>query len=132
MPKPKYWCVESNRNRHGRLRWYLRADRSKPRIRLPVTFGSPESEAAGRAAIAGDSMPASQSLPRLGRRASRGTLGSLVSLYLARPAFLDNRASTQRPRRTMLEKLAISKGHVDVEDITRAGIMENMNAPREP
>jgi Phage integrase family len=131
MPKPRYWGVEPNRNRHGRLRWYFRADRTKPRIRLPDEYGSPAFELAYRAAVAGDPMPTSQSLPRHGRRASRGSLGWLVSLYLASPAFLDNRASTQRPRRTMLEKLAISKGRVDVEDITRAVIQESMNARRE-
>ena len=43
-------------------------------------------------------------------------MGWLVGLYLASPAFLDNRASTQRPRRTMLEKLALEKGAVDIED----------------
>ena len=131
MPKPKYWGVEPNRNRHGRLRWYFRPDRTKPRIRLSDNFGSPEFELAYRAAVAGDPLPASQSLPRQGRRASRGSLGWLVTLYLASPAFLGNRASTQRPRRTMLEKLGLSKGQVDVEDIARDVIQESMNARRE-
>jgi hypothetical protein len=131
MPKPKYWGVEPNRNRHGRLRFYFRADRTKPRIRLPDEYGSPAFEAAWRAAVAGDPMPAAQGLPRHGRRGSHGSLGWLVSLYLASPAFLGNRASTQRPRRTMLEKLAIAKGQIDVEDITRAVIQESMSARRE-
>jgi hypothetical protein len=131
MPKPRYWGVEPNRNRHGRLRWYFRPDRAKPRIRLPDDYGSPEFELAYRAAVAGDPMPSSQSLARQGRRSSRGSLGWLVSLYLASPAFLGNRASTQRPRRTMLEKLAVSKGQVDIEDITRSVIQDSMNARRE-
>jgi integrase len=131
MPKPRYWGVEPNRNRHGRLRWYFRADRTKPRIRLPDDYGSQAFELAYRAAVAGDPMPASQSLPRQGRRASRGSLGWLVSLYLASPAFLSNRASTQRPRRTMLEKLAVEKGGIDIEDITRSVIQDSMNARRE-
>ena len=116
MPKPRYWGVEPNRNRHGRLRWYFRPDRTKPRIRLPDNFGSPEFELAYRVAVAGEAPPAMQSLPRQGRRASKGSLAWLVAHYLASPAFLDNRASTQRPRRTMLEKLALEKGAVDIED----------------
>jgi integrase len=131
MPRPKYWGVEPNRNRHGRLRWYFRPDRTKPRIRLPDSYGSAEFEAAWRAAVAGDPPPAPQSLPRQGRRASRGSLGWLIALYLQSPAFLDNRASTQRPRRTMLEKLAMAHGSTDIEDITRAVIQDSMNARRE-
>jgi integrase len=131
MPKPKYWGVERNVNRHGRLRWFFRPDRKKPRIRLPDDYGSPAFEAAWRAAVAGQVLPALQILPRQGRRASRGSLGWLVSLYLASPAFLDNRASTQRPRRTMLEKLAVAKGAIDIEDITRSVIQDSMNARRE-
>jgi hypothetical protein len=122
MPKPKkYWGVEKNLNRHRRVRWYFRPERDEPRIRLPDDFGGAEFEAAWRAAIAGQPLPASPSLPRQGRRASRGSLGWLVSLHLASPAFLDNRASTQRPRRTMLEKLAVAHGSTDIEDITRLG-----------
>jgi hypothetical protein len=131
MPKPKYWGVEPNRNRHGRLRWYFRLDRTKPRIRLPDDYGSPAFELAYRAAVAGDPLPAPQNLPRQGRKASRGKLGWLIALYLASPAFLDNRASTQRPRRTMLEKLGAEKGHLDIEDITRSVIQDSMNARRE-
>ena len=132
MPKPKkYWGVEKNLSRHRRVRWYFRPERDEPRIRLPDDFGGAEFEAAWRAAVAGQPLPASPSLPRQGRRASRGSLGWLVSLYLASPAFLDNRASTQRPRRTMLEKLAVAHGSTDIEDITRSVIQDSMNARRE-
>jgi integrase len=131
MPKPRFWGVEPHRSRHGRLRWYFRPDRTKPRIRLPDNFGSAEFELAYRAAVAGEAPPASQSLPRQGRRASKGSLAWLVALYLASPAFLGNRASTQRPRRTMLEKLGAEKGQVDIEDIDRSVIQEAMNARRE-
>jgi hypothetical protein len=131
MPKPKYWGVEPNRNRHGRLRWYFRPDRAKPRVRLPDDYGSPAFEAAWRAAVAGQVLPAPQILPRQGRRASRNSLGWLVSLYLASPAFLGNRASTQRPRRTMLEKLAVAHGSANILDINRVVIQDSMNARRE-
>ena len=91
----------------------------------------PETALAYRAAVAGEAPPATQSLPRQGRRASKGSLAWLVALYLASPAFLGNRASTQRPRRTMLEKLGTEKGQVDIEDIDRNAIQEAMNARRE-
>jgi integrase len=131
MPKPKYWGVELNRNRHGRPRWYFRAERDEPRVRLPNDYGSPTFEAAWRAAVAGQPLTASPSLARQGRRTSRGSLGWLVSLYLASSAFLGRRASTQRPRRTMLEKMAVAHGSMDIEDITRAVIQDSMNARRE-
>jgi hypothetical protein len=113
------------------LRWYFRPDRTKKRIRLPDTYGSPEFEAAWRAAVAGQPMPVPQGIPRQGRRTSRGSLGWLIALYLQSPAFLDNRASTQRPRRTMLEKLGAARGSTDIEDITRVVIQDSMNARRE-
>ena len=133
MPKKKYWGIERNSNRHGRTRWYFRPPDNKTaaRIRLPDTYGSLEFEASWRAAVAGEPLPAPQSLPRQGRRSSRGKLGWLITLYLASPAFLDNRASTQRPRRTMLEKLGQAKGDIDLEDITRSVIQDSMNARRE-
>jgi hypothetical protein len=115
----RYWGVEVNRNRHGRVRYYFRRPDQKtaPRIRLPDSYGSPDFEAAWRACMAGQPLPLPQGKgPARARRTSRGTLGWLVGLYLASPAFLDNRASTQRPRRTMLEKLALEKGAVDIED----------------
>ena len=62
MPKPKkYWGVEKNPNRHGRLRWYFRRPDKKgaPRIRLPDRYGSPEFEAAWRACMAGQPLPLS-------------------------------------------------------------------------
>jgi integrase len=130
MPKPRFWGVEPNRNRHGRLRWYFRPDRSKPRIRLPDNFGSAEFELAYRAAVAGEPLPAPQSLPRQGRKASRGKLGWLIALYLQSTAFLNNRASTQRPRRTMLEKLAVAHGSADILAIDRVVIQDSMNARR--
>jgi integrase len=131
VPKPKYWGVEFKPNRHGRPRWYYRPDKKTKRIRLPDAYGSAEFEACWRACVAGQPLLASPSLSRQGRRTSRGSLGWLVSLYLASSAFLDNRASTQRPRRTMLEKLAVAHGSTDIEDITRAVIQDSMNARRD-
>jgi integrase len=131
MPKPRFLGVEPNRNRHGRMRWYFRKDRKSPRVRLPDTYGSPEFEAAWRAAVAGQPLPP---LPGQGlaqaRRASRGKLGWLIRLYLQSAEFQASKASTNRPRRTMLEKLAEEKGTVDIEDIDRAAIQASMNARR--
>jgi hypothetical protein len=119
MPKPKYWRVERNVNRHGRLRWFFRPDRKKLRIRLPDTYGSPEFEAAWRAAVAGQPLPAPQSLRRQGRRSSRGKLGWLITLHLESQEFKVLRPSTQGQRRAILEKLGAEKGDIDIEDITR-------------
>ena len=132
MPKPRYWGVEPNRNRHGRLRWYFRRERGKgkPRIRLPDDYGSPAFEAAWRAAVAGQPLPlpAAQGLAR-GRRASRGSLGWLIALYLENRAFTEElKPATQRPRRAMLEKLGVEKGHVDIEDVVKGVIQASVTA----
>jgi len=133
MPKPKkYWGVEANRNRHGRNRWYFRRPDRKgaPRVRLPDSYGSAEFQAAWRAAMAGQPLP---SAPGPGfaqaRRASRGKLGWLIGLYLKSRAFTEElKPATQRPRRSMLEKLGAEKGHVDIEDIDKGVIQTSVNA----
>jgi hypothetical protein len=132
MPKPKFWGVEPNRNRHGRLRWYFRRDRKSRRVRLPDAYGSPEFEAAYEAAVAGKPLPM---LPGQGliqaRRASRGKLGWLIKLYLQSAEFQAARPATRRPRVTLLEKLAEGpQGTADIEDIDRAAIQASMNARR--
>jgi integrase len=129
MPKPRYWGVEPNPNRHGRLRWYFRPDRTKLRIRLPDDYGSPAFEIAWRAAVAGQTLPAPQILPRQGRKASIGKVGWLIALYLQNRAFTEElKPATQRPRRAMLEKLGAEKGHVDIEDVDKGVIQASVNA----
>jgi hypothetical protein len=132
MPKPKkYWGVEPNRNRHGRPRWYFRPDKKVPRIRLPDTYGSAEFKAAWRAAMAGQPLPllgGERRAPR--RRASRGSLGWAISLYLDSEDFKAFRPATQRPRRSMLEGLAREKGTTDLEDIDKTAIQASVNARR--
>ena len=103
--------------------------KGKLRIRLPDTYGSPEFEAAWRAAVAGQPLPASPSLPRQGRKASLGKLGWLIALYLQNRAFTEElKPATQRPRRAMLEKLGAEKGHVDIEDVDKGVIQASVNA----
>ena len=130
MPKPKYWGVEPNRNRHGRLRWYFRADKKTKRVRLPDSYGSPEFDAAWRACVAGQPLPVApgQGLAQA-RKASRGKLGWLIGLYLQNRAFTEElKHATQRPRRAMLEKLGAEKGHVDIEDVDKGVIQASVNA----
>ena len=133
MPKPKkYWGVEKNVNRHGRPRWYYRAHKTAPRLRLPDSYGSPEFEAAWRAARAGEPLPLPVSPPgrAKARKASRGSLGWLIQLHLASPQFKALRPATQRPRRAMLEGLASAKGTTDIEDVTKSVIQASVDARR--
>jgi integrase len=133
MPKSKkYWGVEKNVNRHGRPRWYYRAHKTAPRLRLPDTYGSPEFEAAWRAARAGAPIPLPVSPPgrAKARKASRGSLGWLIQLHLASAEFKALRPATQRPRRAMLEGLASAKGTTDIEDVTKSVIQASVDARR--
>jgi integrase len=134
MPKPKYWGVECNRNRHGRLRWYFRKDRDAPRIRLPDSYGSDLFERAWRAAVAGHPLPLTQDgpgAPMGGRRVSRGSLDWLIRLYLQSDEFKTGRPTTQRIRRGVLEKLAADKGSVSIEDIDQATIKASLDARKD-
>jgi hypothetical protein len=131
MPKPKkYWGVERNANRHGRLRWYFRRPDRKgaPRIRLPDSYGSLAFEAAWRAAMAGQPLPLGPGRARA--RQSRGTLGWLVRLYLTSAEFQAFRPATRKQRVAMLERLAAEKGAVDLEDIGKGAIQDSLNARR--
>jgi integrase len=131
MPKPKkYWGVEKNPNRHGRLRWYFRRPDKKgaPRIRLPDSYGSLEFEAAWRAAMSGQPLPLSPGQGRGQRKPSRGTLGWLIRLYLTSAEFQAFRPSTRRQRVAMLERLAADKGTADLEAIDATVIRDSLKA----
>jgi integrase len=129
MPKPKYWGVEKNRNRHGRLRWYFRrpGDKTTPRVRLPDAYGSAEFEAAWRACMAGQPLSI---VARGPARMSRGSLGWLVRLYLQSAEFQAFRPATRKQRVAMLERLAAEKGAVDLEDIGKGAIQDSLDARR--
>ena len=130
--KPKhlsYRHVELNPNRHGSDRYYFRKGR-ETRIRLP-DINAPEFEAAWQACLAGKPVPVAQGSLGAVRRASRGSLGWLVSLYLQSSAFNDLQASTRKPRRRILQNLIDKKGNVDITDIDRAAITDSLNERRE-
>jgi hypothetical protein len=132
MPKPRYWGVRADRNYHGRLRWYFRPERNGKRIRLPDDYGSDFFEQCWRAAVTGQPLPVHPCL-RLAtpQRMSRGKLGWLIRLYLQSQEFQALRPATKRPRFTLLEKLAIDRGHHDIEDIDQAAIQASVNARRD-
>jgi integrase len=129
MPKKKYWGIHAEPNRHGRLRWYFRPDRKRPRIRLPDSYGSAEFEAAYRAAVGGQPLPVApgQGLAQA-RKASRGKLGWLIRLYLQSGEFDAYRPATKRQRISILERLAEDKGTVEIEDIDQAAIQASVKA----
>jgi integrase len=78
--------------------------------------------------MAGQPLPLGQG--RAKARASRGTLGWLVRLYLQSAEFQALRPATRRQRVAMLEKLAGEKGTVDLEDVDAAAIQASVEARR--
>ena len=62
MPRPRPPHLHRETNRHGNVVWYVRVGKG-PRIRIKGIYGTPEFEAAYRAAINGESPQG----PRQGR-----------------------------------------------------------------
>jgi integrase len=82
--------------------------------------------------MAGQPIPAAEGDGRgKPRRASRGTLGWLIGLYLVSPEFTAFKEITRKARRPLLAKLQEDKGTIDIEDVTKAVIQDSLNARRE-
>jgi len=96
----RYRFVHRFRDRHGRLRHYFRRPGFKS-LALPGAPGSTEFKAAYDAALAGDSAPKIH----VGEgRVRQGTIGALVSTYLASAAFRTLSPNTQATYRGIIER----------------------------
>jgi hypothetical protein len=96
----RYRFVHRFRDRHGRLRHYFRRPGFKS-VALPGAPGSTEFKAAYDAALAGDTAPKIH----VGEgRLRQGTIGALVSTYLASAAFRTLSPNTQATYRGIIER----------------------------
>ena len=118
--------IQRFRDRHGKLRYYLRRPGCK-RVPLPDPPGCPAFMAAYHAAMAATSEP-----DRFG--ADRVTLGSVDALALEwyqSASFRQLAGSTQAVYRRNLERIRAEHGHRLVEDLTPQAIRRLMTAKME-
>jgi integrase len=109
--------VECWRDRHGRVRVYGRRAKG-PRVPLPREIGSDAFNEAYSAFLAGEVTKA-----RTKREPPQpGTIGALITAYMASPDYRNLRASTKGSYAPRLEELRTTHGHRSVSGMKRAGI----------
>lgn len=116
--------VECWRDRHGKLRVYLRRDRGR-RIALPITIGSEEFNAAYQAALLGQLTSA----PDPHHGPTVGTIGALIVSYIRSSAYLGLRKTTKIGYASRIEALRTKHGHRSVAGLTRQRIVSGILQP---
>ncbi len=124
MPRKRPPYVELWRDRHGKLRVYFRKDKG-PRLPLPDAIGSDEFNAAYKAALLGQRVPARDRLIR----AAPGTLAALVASYLKSAEYIGLRATTKTGYMSRLETLRTDHGHRTVAGLSRERIITGILQP---
>jgi integrase len=105
MPKRREKGLCSELNRHGVRVWYYREGQG-PRTRIRGDFGSPEFNAALKAARGGAGAPVGKTMLS---HTDPNAFGWLVEQFLASPAHLQKEAPTQKARRNVLRRI-VDKG----------------------
>src|SRR5579863_10756459 len=97
MPRPRPPHLLKERNRHGNLVWYVRIGKG-PRIRIKGVYGTPEFDAAHRAALE-DEAPAPKG------QAAKDTLAWLVAQYRETAAWGALSNATRRQRENIFRQV---------------------------
>ena len=124
MPRKLPPHCERFHDRHGKLRVYFRRGKGA-RSALPAEIGSPEFDAAYKAALLGEASPKASS----GHREQSGTIGALIVSYLASAKYAGLRQTTKTGYRRRLEILRVKHGHRTLAGMTRAGILDKILGP---
>lgn len=123
MPRPRPPHLQRERTRHGRPVWYVRVDKG-PRIRLSAEYGTPEFNAAYRAALEGKGQATSG-------RARAGSLGWLIDQYRESSAWRGYSLATRRQRENIFKQVIASAGHQPFAKITEATIVAGRERRRD-
>jgi integrase len=104
--------VQRFRDRHGKMRYYLRRPGQK-QVPLPGAAGSPEFMQAYSAAISAPSPAATANMKRL----TSGSIDLLAAEWLRSAAFLQLRDTTKAVYRRLVEHFRTEHGHRMVADL---------------
>ncbi len=119
MPRPRPPHLHQERNRHGRMVWYVRKGKGS-RIRIKGTYGTPEFDEAYRAALSGEAPRGSQSV-------SRGTLEWLWLLYRQTGSWSELSLATRRQRENIMRQVLKTAGDKPLSSITGSAIKQGID-----
>jgi integrase len=122
IAKPAYPYLCRDADRHGRVRYRLRAPGRKA-VTIKGHFGSEEFAANYRAAVEGLA-----SIEKRGIAAPHGSMAALARSYLRSAAFAGLSPATQRARRHLVEQFIAKYGDCIVAELERRHIRAIMDA----
>ena len=102
MPRPRPPHLHREINRHGNTVWYVRLGKGQ-RVRIKGVYGTPEFDAAYRAAIKGE-------LPRAAVKAPKASLEWLWLLYRQTNAWTELSLATRRQRENIMRGVLTTAG----------------------
>lgn len=117
MPKSKLPHLNHERDRHGKMRWYVRVRHGR-RIALPGAYGSVQFMDAYKAAV----LETPFVMPS--QKAKHGSLSWLVARWKEHSDWLNAAASTRRQRENILKHVLEKSGDRDYGLITKADIRQ--------
>lgn len=115
MPKDRWPHLNHERDRHGKMRWYVRVRHGR-RIPIPGAYGSAEFMAAYHAAV-GSAPHAPPSA-----KVKHGSLAQLVAKWKEHSDWLNTAPATRRQRENILLHVLEKSGSRDYGSITKADI----------
>ena len=115
MPKRRERGLCSELNRHGNRVWYFR-DGHGPRVRIHGDFGSPDFNAALRAAKGGH-VNTHHAGAKVLTHADAGSLAWLVDQFISSSDWTATAPNTQKQRRTILARVVKENGAYAVRDL---------------
>src|SRR5712664_2400965 len=119
MPRPRPPHLHREKNRHGNMVWYVREGKG-PRIRIKGSYGTPEFEAAYRAAINGES-------PQPAGKAAKGSLEWLWMLYRQTGAWTELSMATRKQRENIMRGVLKTGGDKPLSSITGSAIKQGID-----
>jgi integrase len=116
MPKPRPPHLQRRITRHGKVTWYVRVARG-PLIRIKAAWGTPEFDAAYRAALVGER-------PEAARGPAKDTLAWLVNLHRQSRSWLDLSSATRRQRENIMSHILKTAANEPISAIDKQAIIE--------
>jgi integrase len=120
MPRPRPPHLHKERTRHGKTVWFFRIGKG-PRIRIRGDYGSPEFEAAYRAALQAEPPTPSK------QTAAKGTLGWLVAQYRESAAWSVLSEATRRQRDNIFKQVIKTAGQEPLSRIMGKSIQAGID-----